>query len=68
MYNYSQEKVKEYKLLQEYWKFVYRVACNLAQPNSYEFEEGRVHKKVQPTCLRMWQVKQQKGYFYLENA
>lgn len=68
LYDLSAAKVKEYKLLQEYWKFVYRVACNLAQPLSNEVEEGRVHKEVNATCIRMWRVKQQKGYFYLENA
>lgn len=57
LYELSSAKVKEYKLLQEYWKFVYRVACNLAQPLSSEVEEGRVHKEVNATCIRMWRVK-----------
>jgi len=67
LYTFSTEKVKEYKLLQEYWKFVYRVACNLALPHSHEHEEGRVNKVVNPTRITMWRTKNQKGYFYLEN-
>ena len=56
-----EEKVREFKQMKNYIKFVYTVACNIRPEEC----EGRVNKVVKRTKKKQQQKMKAGGYFYI---